>query len=76
MPVTHIVVFEENFCITVLLTSHGASLEISGSKRNYNIIIIIIITDKTVPANRPDITFTNKKNKNHLFDRHSCPEYT
>ena len=35
--------FEENFYITVSLTAHGASLEISGSKRNENIIIIIII---------------------------------
>jgi len=35
-----------------------------------------IITDKTIPANRPDITFTNKKNKDHLFDRHSCSEHT
>ena len=36
-----------------------------------------IITDKTIPANRPDITFTNKKkNKDHLSDRHSCPKHT
>jgi len=34
-----------------------------------------IITDKTIHANRPDIIFTNK-NKDHPFDRHSCPEYT
>jgi hypothetical protein len=34
-----------------------------------------IITDKTVPSNRPDITFMNKKNE-YFFDRHSCPEYT
>jgi hypothetical protein len=35
-----------------------------------------IIKDKTIPANRPDITLTNKKNKDSLFDRHSCPEHT
>jgi hypothetical protein len=35
-----------------------------------------IFTDKTRTFNRPDITFMNKKNKGHLFDRHSCPEYT
>ena len=35
-----------------------------------------ILTDKTIPFNRPDITFINKKNKEHLFDRHSCPKYT
>jgi hypothetical protein len=34
-----------------------------------------IITDKAIPANRPDITLTNKK-KDHLFGRHSCPEHT
>jgi hypothetical protein len=40
------------------------------------------ITDKTIPANRPDITFTNKKTKTtYLIDiavpnTHSCPEYT
>jgi len=27
-------------------------------------IIIIIITDKTIPFNRPDTTFMNKKTKN------------
>ena len=35
-----------------------------------------ILTDKTIDFNRPDITFMNKKNKEHLFDRHSCPKYT
>jgi hypothetical protein len=35
-----------------------------------------IITDKTIPSNRPDITFMKKNNKEHLFDRHSCPEHT
>jgi len=35
-----------------------------------------ILTDKTIPFHLPDITFTNKKTKEHLFDRHSCPEYT
>ena len=35
-----------------------------------------IITNKTIPANRPGITFTDKKNKAHLFDSHSCPEHT
>jgi hypothetical protein len=35
-----------------------------------------IITDKTMSSNRPNITFMNKKNKEHLSDRHSCPEYT
>ena len=33
-----------------------------------------VLTDKTVPFNRPDITFMNKKK--HIFDRHSCPKYT
>ena len=35
-----------------------------------------IITVKTVPSNRPDVTFMNKKSKDHLFDRYCCPEYT
>jgi hypothetical protein len=35
-----------------------------------------IITDKTILSNRPDITLMKEKNKEHLFDRHSCPEYT
>jgi hypothetical protein len=35
-----------------------------------------ILTDKTIPFNRPDITVMNKKNKEHLCDRHSCSEYT
>jgi len=35
-----------------------------------------ILTDKTIPFHRPDITFTNKKTKEHLFDRYSCPKYT
>jgi hypothetical protein len=35
-----------------------------------------VIKDKTIPSNRPDITLMNKKNKEHLFDRHSCPEHT
>jgi hypothetical protein len=30
-----------------------------------------IITDKTVPFNRPDITLTNKKTKKYLSSRHS-----
>jgi len=33
------------------------------------------LTDKTIPLNRPDIIFMNKK-KRTLFDRHSCPKYT
>jgi hypothetical protein len=41
-----------------------------------------IITDKTIPANRPDITLTNNKTKTtYLIDiavpnTHSCPEHT
>jgi uncharacterized cysteine cluster protein YcgN (CxxCxxCC family) len=35
-----------------------------------------ILTDKTIPFHRLDITFTNKKTKERLFDRHSCPKYT
>ena len=35
-----------------------------------------IFTDKTIPYNRPDITFMDKKKKENLFDRHSCPKYT
>jgi hypothetical protein len=41
-----------------------------------------IITDETIPANRPDITLTNKKTKTtYLIDiavpnTHSCPEHT
>jgi hypothetical protein len=35
-----------------------------------------IITDKTMSSNRPDVTFLNKKKKEHLSDRHNCPEYT
>jgi hypothetical protein len=41
-----------------------------------------IITDKTIPANRTDITLKNKKTKtNYLIDiavpnTHSCPEHT
>jgi hypothetical protein len=34
-----------------------------------------ILTDKTIPFNQPDVTFMNKKNKEHLFDRHGCPKY-
>ena len=34
-----------------------------------------ILTDKTMPFNRPDVTFMNEKTKN-TFDRHSCPKYT
>jgi hypothetical protein len=34
-----------------------------------------IIMDETKPSNQPDITLTNK-NKERLFDRHSCPKYT
>jgi hypothetical protein len=41
-----------------------------------------IITDKTIPANRPDITAMNKKTKNTFFidkavpNTHSCPKHT
>ena len=35
-----------------------------------------ILTDKTIPFNWPDITFMNKKTKEHIFDRHSCPKHT
>jgi hypothetical protein len=35
-----------------------------------------ILTDKTIPFNRPDITFMNKKTKSTFFDRHICPKYT
>jgi len=35
-----------------------------------------ILTDKTIPFHRLDITFTNNKTKERLFDRHSCPKYT
>jgi hypothetical protein len=35
-----------------------------------------ILTDKTIPFNRPGTTFMNKKTKEHLFDRHSCHKYT
>jgi len=34
-----------------------------------------MLTNKTIPFNRPDITFMNKKTKN-TYDRHSCPKYT
>jgi hypothetical protein len=41
-----------------------------------------IITDKMIPANRPDITYTNKKTKNTFLidiavpNTHSCSQYT
>jgi hypothetical protein len=35
-----------------------------------------IIMDKPISSNQPDIIFMNKKNKEHLLDRHSCPRYT
>jgi len=35
-----------------------------------------IITDKKILANRCDPNLMNKKNKDHIFDRHSCPKYT
>ena len=35
-----------------------------------------ILTDKSMPFNRPDIIFIYKKTKEHIFDTHSCPEYT
>jgi len=31
---------------------------------------------QTVPFNRPDTSFINKKTKNTFFDKHGCPEYT
>ena len=35
-----------------------------------------ILTDKAVPFNQPDRTFINKKTKEQLSDRHSCPKHT
>jgi hypothetical protein len=48
-------------------------LENDNFKLNWN---SSILKDKTIPFNRPDITFINKKTKNTIFDRHSSPKYT